>query len=157
MTMVSETLQGRVVAELAVGQRPEVPGEPWVANHLPAAETGGRVHWIAVDHGGIAAAGQGAAAGLLVDEWVERIPASRQSTGVAFHFDAPASRPPQALLLAVTPDEARAWDFDLVVATLLQTLDDARLRAVAPQALGAFGHHLPAIFPPARLQTAATL
>jgi hypothetical protein len=156
LTLVSETLQGGLVATLAVGQRPEVAGEAWVANRLPEPETGGRVHWIVVDHGGIEAAAKGSAAGLLIDEWVERIPASRQSTGVAFHFDAPASRPPQSLLLAVTPDDEQGWDFDLVVATLLQTLEDARLRAVAPQALTTYGHHLPAIFPPARLQTAAS-
>ena len=156
LTMVSELLQDRVVASLAVGQRPFVEGERWVANHLPGPDTGGRVHWIAVDHGGVAAAAAGVAAGLLVDEWVERVPATRQTTGVAFHFDAPASRPPQALLLAVTPDEETAWSLDLVVATLMQTLEDARLRAVSPQALSAWGHHLPAIFPPTSLQTKAS-
>ena len=156
LTMVSEVLQDRLVATLAVGQRPGVEGEPWVANHLPEPDSGGRVHWIAVDHGGIAAAAGGIGAGLLIDEWVERIPKSRQTTGIAFHFDAPASRPPQALLLAVTPDDETAWSFDLVVATLMQTLDDARLRAVGPQALTSWGHHLPAIYPPVELQTEAT-
>ena len=156
LTMVSELLQHRVVANLAVGQRPYVEGERWVANHLPGPDSGGRVHWIAVDHGGIAHATAGVGAGLLVDEWVERIPATRQTTGVAFHFDAPASRPPQALLLAVTPDDETAWSFDLVVATLMQTLEDARVRAVSPQALSAWGHHLPAIFPPTSLQTKAS-
>ena len=39
-------------------------------------------------------------AGLLIDEWTERVPAPSETTGVAFHFDEPESRPPQAILLA---------------------------------------------------------
>jgi hypothetical protein len=90
-------------------------------------------------------------AGLFVDEWVEHVPRTVQTTGVAFHFDAPAARPPQSLLLAVTPDRDTPWSFDLVVATLMQVLQDAQLRAVSPQALSAYGHHLPAIFSPVAL------
>ena len=88
----------------------------------------------------------------MVDEWTERIPASEVTTGVAFHFDAPSSRPPQALLLAVTPEDEPEWSLDLVMATLLQTIELAKMRAAGPQAIEAYGHHLPAIFSPKDLR-----
>jgi hypothetical protein len=144
---LSQLLRNETVVPLQVGQLPEVAGEGWVATSLPAADTGGRVHWIAVDHGGVVLLSTGVGAGLMIDEWTEPIPKTTQTTGVALHFDAPSSRAPQALLLAVTP-ENRVWDFELLLSTLLQTLEDAQLRAVGPQTLAAYGHHLPAIFSP---------
>jgi hypothetical protein len=84
------------------------------------------------------------------------VPRAAQTTGVAFHFDAPASRPPQSLLLAVTPDGDTPWSFDLVVATLMQVLEDAKLRAVSPRMLSAYGHHLPVIFSPVALTGSGT-
>ena len=55
--------------------------------------------------------------GLMVDEWVERVPEPVQTTAVAFHYEEPGSRAPQAVLVAVCPDERPAWDADLVLAT----------------------------------------
>ena len=48
-------------------------------------------------------------AGLLVDEWVEVVPASSETTGIAFQHDPPESRAPQALLLAVPPVPDQPW------------------------------------------------
>jgi hypothetical protein len=73
---------------------------------------------------------------------------------VTFHFDSPAARAPQTMLLAVTPDK-ESWTLDLVLDTLLETLEAAQLRAVGPELLSAYGHHLPAIFPPRRLSAGA--
>lgn len=83
--------------------------------------------------------------GLHIDQWVERIPAEEQMTGVTYHFNAPQSRPPQVLLLAGPPAEGQ-WSYDLLLATLRDTLDWARTRAVAPETLQKFGHHFPAIY-----------
>jgi hypothetical protein len=74
-------------------------------------------------------------AGLWIDEWVEVIPEPNVTTGVAFHFDEPAAQAPQAVLLAVPPDDRPTWAFETVEAIALETLDLARLRAVGPETL----------------------
>ena len=73
--------------------------------------------------------------GLLLDEWTEIIPAETETTGITFHFDKPNAEPPQAILLATPPQFNGAWQWDDLVATLHETLDMARLRAVEPQQL----------------------
>ncbi|GAB4488516.1 MAG: hypothetical protein OHK0019_05000 [Saprospiraceae bacterium] len=73
--------------------------------------------------------------GLLLDEWTEVIPSETETTGIAFHFDKPNAEPPQAILLATPPQFNGAWQWDDLVATLHETLDMARLRAVEPQQL----------------------
>jgi hypothetical protein len=88
----------------------------------------------------------GALAGLLVDEWVEAVPSAEETTGLAFHFDGPGSRAPHAILLAVTPDSRTAWDLETLEATVLETLELARLRAVDLTALGEVGQYLPATY-----------
>ena len=86
--------------------------------------------------------------GLLVDEWVEVVPKREEVTGIAFNFDAPNSAPPQALLLAVSPQRTGHWSFEDLVDTVLDTFRRARLRAVEPDAIGdlpAIGTLLPAV------------
>ena len=73
--------------------------------------------------------------GLLIDEWTEVIPAETETTGVAFHFDKPNAEPPQAILLVTPPQFTGAWKWDDLAATLNETLDMARIRAVEPQQL----------------------
>jgi len=84
--------------------------------------------------------------GLMVDEWVERIPDPVQTTGVAFHYEEPGSRAPQAVLVAVCPDERPAWDADLVLATLNETLDMAKIRTVDLEGLDDLGQIIPALW-----------
>jgi hypothetical protein len=88
-----------------------------------------------------------AQSGLLIEDWVETIPSKVETSGVAFHFNQPNSEPPQACLLAVTPEITGAWTWDKLVGILQDTLHRAKLRAVEPEAIGdtAFGHLLPAI------------
>ena len=76
---------------------------------------------VAEDHGRRRADLAGAVAGIVVDEWTEVVPrgssaATRRSrttppelvdvttTGLALNANAPGARPPQAILLAMTPD-----------------------------------------------------
>ena len=84
--------------------------------------------------------------GLLLDEWVERVPDPVQTTGVAFHYEEPDSRAPQALLLAVCPDQRPAWDDDLLLATLNETLDLAKIRSVDLEGLDDLGQIIPALW-----------
>jgi hypothetical protein len=89
-------------------------------------------------------------AGLLIDEWQEHVPSAWQTTGISFHYDAPGSRPPQSILLAVPPRLGMEnWTFDTLLATVEEAFDLARLRAVRPQDLtDSLGLLLPCSFLP---------
>jgi hypothetical protein len=77
--------------------------------------------------------------GVLVDDWTEEIPTAEEITGISFRFNQPNAVPPQALLLAVTPEETGSWSWDDLVGTLADTLRRARQRAVEPAQLEAQG------------------
>ena len=70
--------------------------------------------------------------GLLIDEWTESVPKRQEVTGLAFNFDQPNSAPPSAILLAITPEETGHWQWENLVASVLDTFQRARLRAVEP-------------------------
>ncbi|MFE3203191.1 hypothetical protein [Embleya sp. NPDC059237] len=84
--------------------------------------------------------------GLLFDEWTEVIPAERETTGIAVHFDAPDSEPPQAMLLVVPPVATDPLAWEDLVAAVEETFELARIRAVEPQHLDdtAYAQLLPA-------------
>jgi hypothetical protein len=75
---------------------------------------------------------------LVVDEWHELIPNEAELTGVAFHYDAPNTEPPQSLLLAIS-QRALAnngrWTWDELVGCIHQALTLAKMRAVSPDEL----------------------
>lgn len=85
--------------------------------------------------------------GLLLDEWVETVPAEEASTGLSFHFDRPNAEAPQVILLVTPPLADGAWHWQDIVDTLHETLDFARMRAVEPVHLDttALGPLLPAV------------
>ena len=86
-------------------------------------------------------------AGLFIDEWSESIPATVETTGLGFHFDAPGARPPQSILLAVPSNPTvDAWTLDGLVDVVNEAMALARLRAVRPQDLQGLGLVLPGIF-----------
>lgn len=161
-----EALHEDSVADtLAVWQLPHVAGKPWAARPeawvLPPLGPEGKVPSIrdlvpqiaVVAAGADALAGLGAdtpLAGLQIDEWQETIPDRIQTTGVAFHYDAPGARPPQSVLLAVPPSLAMEhWTFDAVLATVHEAFDLAQLRCVRPKDLvNGLGAILPGSFLP---------
>ncbi len=57
----------------------------------------------------------------VIDEWIEVIPDDEETTGVAFHYDAPNSEAPQTLLLAVSPGKEPTWKLEDVIATVNET------------------------------------
>lgn len=85
----------------------------------------------------------GPLAGLLVDEWVEVVPARTATSAVTFHVDAPGSSPPQSLLLAVSPDPRSPWTIELLEEVVRDTIDLAQQRLVDPDLTPALGHLLP--------------
>lgn len=84
--------------------------------------------------------------GLLLDEWTEVIPAQKETTGIALHYDKPDSEPPQAMLLVTPPTRTGTWNADDLVAALHETYDLIKARAVEPAHLDetAYAHLLPA-------------
>jgi hypothetical protein len=123
---------------LRVAQLPHEAGDRWVG--LPATPdhpiAGGRLSLV-IQAGPAAIQAGDPIAGLVVDEWTEVVPDATQMTGIGFHVDQPDSRAPQAILLAVAPTEDHVWSLDALEATVLETLDVARLRLVDLEALGA--------------------
>jgi hypothetical protein len=132
---------------LDVVQLPHEPGQRWVA--LPPATA------IAQGAAGIVVHAPGGfdprrpAAGLVVDEWTEAVPGSIETTALSFHYDAPAARPPQAIVLAVTgaPDTAQ-WSFDELLGVVRETIALAHLRAVGPRDMPDLGGYLPGLYVP---------
>jgi hypothetical protein len=86
---------------------------------------------------------------LLLDEWTEFIPNKEETSGITFNYDQPNSKPPQNILLAVSPNiNDGKWEWDDLVFTLLETLKSAKIRAVEPDHLNThevLGHFLPAV------------
>jgi len=86
--------------------------------------------------------------GLLIDEWTETLPQRDEVTGITFNFDQPNSAPPSAILLTVTPELTGKWRWENLTASVLDTIERAKLRAVEPDmidSLSGFGTLLPSI------------
>jgi hypothetical protein len=120
------------------------PTERWVA--LPGPP-GPHAASILVHATGAAGAGQ-STAGFVVDEWSEVVPTAATTAGVAFHFDEPAARAPQALLLAVPPELDRPWTLDVLADIVAETADLARIRTVGPAEAPWLGRYVPALYLP---------
>ncbi|MUN38896.1 hypothetical protein [Actinomadura litoris] len=82
-------------------------------------------------------------AGIVLDEWTEALPGAdgavagegegegpHELTGLAFHYDRPDAKAPQAVLIAVPPDPERGWTPDVLALAVHDTLELAKLRAV---------------------------
>lgn len=97
--------------------------------------------------------------GLMVDEWVEVIPNKFETTGIAVHYNQPSTEPPQAMLLAVTPEITGQWTWDKLMGVLDDTLDRAKLRAIEPEHIdkSAFSQLLPAVLSAVSSYSGATI
>jgi hypothetical protein len=135
--------------ELKVAQLPFVAGERWIGLEPAAGKPFPPGKLSVVAHLPRPLRPAQPLAGLVLDEWVETVPAPEVTTGLAFNFDAPGARPPQVILLAVAPPGAPRWTLFTLEQTLLETLDLAQLRTVDPQVLGnddAYRRALPAVY-----------
>jgi hypothetical protein len=141
---------------LLLGQVPPPATSPdrWLALPVDPANMPqqGRVAFACVTQGNPVA--QNSYAGLIVDEWPERIPSTQQSASVAFHFEEPSARAPQALLLAVCPDNRATWDDPILQAVLTETLQLAKIRTVDLASVQGVGQILPALYFALNLQGA---
>lgn len=69
----------------------------------------------------------------VLDGWTESIPSRRHTTAASFGFNAPKSRAPQAVLIAVPPDLTQRLDNTGLLDVVLETRELAQAR-VPPQA-----------------------
>lgn len=128
---------GRPEPELSAAQLPHVPDDYWLGLEFPPDHPVESDHLLLTAHYAVPFSASSRQAGLLLDEWQESIPVPSQTTGLVFHYDRPSAEAPQTLLLAVSPRADGAWTFDDLVATLNETLELAKKRAVEPSALDA--------------------
>jgi hypothetical protein len=135
---------------LSIMQTPHVPGSRWLALPLeivPLERGSVRALALMLPQGYQPA---GAQCGLLFDDWVEVIPGTDETTGIAVHFDQPNAEAPQALLLALAPHLEREWRWDDLVAAVLETFDMARERVIDTDQIDAtsWAQMLPALVTP---------
>lgn len=126
---------------LGVAQVPHQAGAVW--NALPAPSYVDGAASLVLTGVDLIAPGK-ELAGLLIDEWGEVVPSATETTGIAFRYDPPDLMAPQAILLAVPPVLGEPWTVGTLNQVLVETLEQAHLRAVPPAALGAVRQYLPA-------------
>jgi hypothetical protein len=141
-------------SELLLGQLPATPGDKWLGLGIDSANppAKGRVAFACLAAGDPLT--QNAYAGLLIDEWPERVPSVQENAAIAFHYEEPKARAPQALLLAICPDARPFWDDDLVLGVLQETLELVKIRAVDLDSVAEVGQILPALYFALNLQGA---
>lgn len=150
-----------VPASLRVAQTPAVAYATWVG--LPwSDETGPRVPIQSMVLEPVGEDLAGAVAGVVLDEWTEVVPKRLEradpadpdepvevvdvtTTGIALNANAPGARPPQAVLLAMTPD-GRDWTEDRLVAVLAEVRALAQLRCLTLDQVPYAGVYLPALY-----------
>jgi hypothetical protein len=122
-------------------QVPYRKDDSWLAVEYPKLDqVSGKPFNIVHDTLSIVAHGEpfksaGKQSGLLIDDWTEMMPTHEETTGITFNYNQPNAMPPQALLLAVTPEIKGHWTWDDLMGILNDTLNRAKLRAVEPQML----------------------
>jgi hypothetical protein len=150
--LLAESLAGAPFALPTVAQLPAVTGDRWGGLDAAPPPTSSTLSLVAWTPGAQPVGAQ--IAGLLIDEWIDVVPSTTQTTGVALDYPDPGARAPQAILLAVAPDTFPEWTLESLEGSVLEALDLAKIRGVDPDALGALGHYLPALYFPYNATTA---
>jgi|CXWL01.1.fsa_nt_gi hypothetical protein len=148
-TLLYAEALGGTALNFMVGQLPYKKDDRWAA--LSGELSGSRISLVVHEPLSADSTTGPDFSGLLVDEWVEVVPNKEEITGLTFHFNAPQSRAPQAILLAVAPDGAPEWDLKTLESTVVETLELAKLRAVDLSTLserGEIDQFLPAVYLP---------
>jgi hypothetical protein len=89
----------------------------------------------------------------VLDSWSEMIPAEPHIVEAAFGFNAPSSRAPQAILLAVPPDESQPLDTETLAHIVLEARETAHARMTTPEDLEPFAALFPLAMVPAQPPT----
>jgi len=130
------------------------PGDPWRKKVIEAnnqARAAGyptdisTPRFIAAYSASDAWQGKYTAVGLL-DQFSESIPMPQRTTYAAFGFNAPASRAPQAILLAVPPIPRTRLEGELLLDIVAETREQAHARAARPEDLGDYQAMMPSMW-----------
>jgi hypothetical protein len=142
----SEALGTGEKLKLKIAQLPYTEDDRWVGLPLEAGKSlaGGKLS-LAVQSAGKVDVRK-PLAGVLIDEWVEVVPSTTETTGIALQYDQPNAASPQTILIAVPSEIESPWTIWALQQVLLETLDLARIRAVDPVTLDEVGHYLPALY-----------
>ena len=89
-------------------------------------------------------AAAGPVAVAVLDAWTDSVPSRRHATTAAFGFNAPKSRAPQAVLLAVPPDPAVRLADDGLLDVVLETRELVHARAARPGDVAGLPYATPA-------------
>lgn len=145
---------GRKEPALSPIQFPYRAGDPWLGLEIPAGQAVTSDRLLYTAHYATPFKANDTQCAMLVDEWIETVPAAAETTGIAFHHDRPGAEPSQVMLLVTPPQQTGARAFDDLVAALHDTLDMAKTRAVEPGQLDgtAYAQLLPATVMPATPQ-----
>jgi hypothetical protein len=144
LLLYAESVAPASIGGLQVAQLPATAGDRWIALSQTNTSPTARLSLVAYSPAPFVAGAR--VAGLAIDDWIEVLPSAQQITGVSFQCQDPTARAPQSILLAVPPDDFPEWTLESLEGSVLDALDLAKLRAVDPDALGAFGHYLPALY-----------
>ena len=123
---------GAPAPDLTPVQLPSAPDDRWFALEFDPAKRPATSRLLYTAHFATAFNRAADQCGLLLDEWTEVVPAADVMSGVTFHFDRPSSQPPQTILVAVPSAFTGHWQWEDLVALLVETLDGAKARAVEP-------------------------
>jgi hypothetical protein len=136
----AEAITGELTPSLTVGQVPFEEGDTWVGIE-DVDPVPGRVSLVAQFGPGASPATAGdRMTGLYVDEWNEAIPSASEQSGLALNYDDPGNRAPQSLLLVPPPSDG--WSLDHLAATVAETTEYMKRRAVDLGDLSADATHL---------------
>jgi len=104
-------------------------GLPYPSDYEPA---GDKTSIAIFNYSLLAATSYGYYAGLVIDEWTEMIPAKEIMSGIGFNYDQPNAKPPQTVLLAVSPKTSGTWTLEDMWYVLLDTMEMSKIRMVEP-------------------------
>ncbi|HEY2711842.1 MAG TPA: hypothetical protein VGI60_04950 [Chthoniobacterales bacterium] len=152
--LLKESLQDQLVNpgtfSLTVGQLPN-GDSTWAAMNISEKDlgVGGRASLVVHLPSGTIGL-DGWLQGFVTDEWNEKLPRSDETSSVAFHFDSPGARPPNAVLLctAWNPSPEQGWRVEDIYGSVVETFFKAKFRMVDTATAQDVGQFLPAIFIP---------
>lgn len=144
----SEVLAAGASLSLTVAQLPFRTGERWVGLPLLAGGVMPQSKLSIALQAKTAPDTSKPIAGLLIDEWIEKVPNASETTALTFQLDPPNAMPPQNVLVAVPPAPGQDWTTETLRRVLTETLDLAKLRGVDDRLLGATTQYLPGIYVP---------
>ena len=107
-TMATTRWIERPIADPALAQLPHTPGAPWIGSAIGPDQARGE--WLSLLVLEAAALAKSVRAGLMIDDWTETVPTTKETTGVAFNANRPNAVAPHAILAAVAPVLRGHWE-----------------------------------------------